>query len=167
MKEQDVHIVNMVSIGNKEYLVDAGYAAPFYKALPLGLKKDYIMKAGNYTYVLKAAPLKENTVMQMYYKNEMIHGYTINPLSREIFEFIQIIRESFNSNATFMNTLLLTRFDGEYFLRLENNHYSESNERVTREYTLVSQADLIDLIRDRFGIAANFSSVCLSEIQLI
>jgi len=35
MAKLDVHIVNVVKIGNREYLVDAGYAAPFAAPVPL------------------------------------------------------------------------------------------------------------------------------------
>ncbi len=37
MSDPDIHIVNIVKIKNREYLVDVDYAAPFAEPLPLDL----------------------------------------------------------------------------------------------------------------------------------
>ena len=46
MKNPDVHIVSVVNIENREFLIDTGYAAPFSEPIPLNLLNDYIIDMG-------------------------------------------------------------------------------------------------------------------------
>jgi arylamine N-acetyltransferase len=41
MSQPDVHLVNVVRIDNREYLVDVGYAAPFLEPLPFDRDSDF------------------------------------------------------------------------------------------------------------------------------
>ncbi|MCD4745412.1 MAG: arylamine N-acetyltransferase [Bacteroidales bacterium] len=108
MKNPDVHIVNIVNIENREFLVDTGYAAPFSEPLPLDLLNDYSINMGNYRYILKPQNNNNRPQIELYRNGELIHGYRVNPQARNIGEFRQVIEDSFKESATFMNALLLT-----------------------------------------------------------
>ena len=45
MRTPDVHAVIMVNVDGREYLVDAGYGAPFLSPLPRDLATEYIVEA--------------------------------------------------------------------------------------------------------------------------
>ena len=51
MKDPDVHIISMVKVDGKEYIVDGGYAAPFLMPLPRDLKEDLVIKSGIENFV--------------------------------------------------------------------------------------------------------------------
>jgi arylamine N-acetyltransferase len=53
MSNPDVHMVIMVNVDGREYLVDGGYAAPFLSPLPRDLKEDYVVALGRDRYVLR------------------------------------------------------------------------------------------------------------------
>jgi N-acetyltransferase len=53
MSTPDVHMVSVVRIDGHEYLVDAGYAAPFLSPMPLDLSEDYVLHLGRDQYLLK------------------------------------------------------------------------------------------------------------------
>jgi hypothetical protein len=40
LKNTDIHVISMVRINGKEYIVDGGYTAPFLAPLPGDLIKD-------------------------------------------------------------------------------------------------------------------------------
>jgi len=46
MKKPDVHIVNLVTVDGKEYIVDAGYGAPFGEPVPRDLDKGFVIVSG-------------------------------------------------------------------------------------------------------------------------
>ena len=52
MSRPDVHLVNIVRVGDREFLVDAGYAAPFLAPMPLDLPTDYVLSLGHDRYIL-------------------------------------------------------------------------------------------------------------------
>ena len=52
MSAPDVHMVNIVRIAGREYIVDVGYASPFFEPLPRDLTNDHIVSFGDDTYVL-------------------------------------------------------------------------------------------------------------------
>ena len=53
MLHPDVHLVSVVSVEQREYLVDVGYAAPFLSPLPRDLTTDHLIVLGRDQYVLK------------------------------------------------------------------------------------------------------------------
>jgi N-hydroxyarylamine O-acetyltransferase len=52
MRRPDVHLVNVVSLGGREYLVDVGYAAPFIEPMPMDVPEAYDIRRGTDRYVV-------------------------------------------------------------------------------------------------------------------
>ena len=167
MKNPDVHIVNIVNIENREYLVDTGYAAPFSEPLPLDLSNDYIITMGNDRYVLKPQINNNRPQIKLYRNGELIHGYKVNPLARNIGEFRQVIADSFNEDATFMNSLLLTRFDSDHFIIIHNMTITESHGVVSEKISIDSINQLASVIENRFGMPKANVLESLSGFQML
>ena len=110
MSNPDVHLVSMVNLEKREYLVDAGYAAPFLTPLPRDLTADYTIVLGRERYVLKPQDASSCSRMELYRDGKLSHGYLAKPAPRQIHEFEQAIADSYREDATFMNALLLARF---------------------------------------------------------
>jgi len=52
MSQPDVHIVILVKLDGREYIVDVGYAAPFLEPIPRDLLIDYKISRGKDDYIL-------------------------------------------------------------------------------------------------------------------
>jgi arylamine N-acetyltransferase len=58
MRQPDVHLISTVNINGQEFIVDCGYAVPFFEPMRRDLNEDLIVSLGNETYLLK--PKNEN-----------------------------------------------------------------------------------------------------------
>jgi len=167
MKNPDVHIVNIVNIENREFLVDTGYAAPFSEPLPLYLLNDYTINNRNDRYILKPQNSNSRPQIELYRNEELIHGYRVNPKARNIGEFRQVIEDSFKESATFMNALLLTRFDYDNFIVIHNMTITESYGDVLKKNSLDSIEQLVSVINDRFNIPRTIVLESLDGFQML
>lgn len=152
MKSPDVHLVNIVAIENNEFLIDTGYSAPFSEPLPLNSLNEYSIDMGNDHYVLKPQNKNGHPQIELFRNGILKHGYIVNPRSRNIDEFQQVIEDSFEESAVFMNALLLSRFDYPNFITIHNMKIIESCGVVSKEHSLVSIDELTSVIENRFGI---------------
>jgi len=87
MKNPDVHIINIVTIEGREYIIDGGYAAPFLKPLPRFLKDDHVINLGPEKFILKPQDKNGLSKLEHYYNGELKHWYTAKPKQRTIEEF--------------------------------------------------------------------------------
>ena len=166
MKNPDVHIVSIVNIENREFLVDTGYAAPFSEPLPLDLLNDYSINMGLDRYILKPQTNNSYSKIELYRNGELKHGYRINPTARNIGEFRQIIEESFKESATFMNALLLTRFDNNHFIMIHNMTFIESYGNISKKNSIDTFEQLTSIINDRFCIPKPIIIESLDGLQM-
>ncbi len=166
MKSPDVHIVNIVTVDNREFLVDTGYAAPFSEPLPLGLSNDYSINMGNDHYVLKPQNNNTRPQIELYRDGALIHGYSVNPRARSIGEFRQIIEDSFKESSTFLNALLLTRFDADNFITIHNMTIIESHGNVSKKNSIDSIDQLTSVIENRFGIPGTIVLESIEGLQM-
>jgi N-hydroxyarylamine O-acetyltransferase len=166
MRALDAHIVTIAKIEDREFLVDTGYAAPFTEAIPLDLSYNYILELGNDSYVLKPWDNNKPRQLELYRNGVLSHGYSINPMPRHIGEFKQVIADSYNAAATFMNALLLTRFDASHFLIIHNMTMTEARGIVANNYPLGSTEQLISTIESRFGIPAEIVKESLTRLNM-
>ncbi len=120
MKNPDVHIVSMVKIGGRDFIVDGGYAAPFTEPLPGDLKEKYVITFGDEKYILNPGDESGYSKLEQYYKGELKHGYTAKPQPRKIEEFRNVIEDSFRDDATFMNAIMIAKFYANGSLVLRN-----------------------------------------------
>jgi len=183
MAERDVHVVNVVRIvndvnsvsgmknvdnGGRNYLVDAGYAAPFREPLPLDHSSDLVINSGRNRYVLKPFDSKTSRhPMEVYRDGILRHGYRINPAPKKIEDFQAVIAHSFREESTFLNSILVTRFDGDRFISIRNLSITESTPGELEERILESKKELAGVIEQRIGIPAEIILESISWIDLL
>jgi arylamine N-acetyltransferase len=163
--QPDVHIVNIVKLDGREYLVDTGNAAPFLQPLPRDLKSDYNVYSGNSRYVLKPQDDKGRSKMELYRDDKQIHCYTAKPAARGIDHFNDAIIDSFRSYSTFMNALLLTRFDKNKSLIIHNCNIIETEGKLYKKTKLNNRDDLISAVETYFAVPAEITKIGLSAIK--
>ena len=164
MSNPDVHLVSVVTVEKREYLIDAGYAAPFLTPMPRGLTTDYIIVLGRDRYVLKPQDAKGRSRMELYRDGNLKHGYLAKPVSRQIQEFDHVIVDSYRAGATFMNALLLVRFFPNRSLVIHNLTVIESQGTVSNTRTLASQDELGQVVYEYFAIPKEFTEDALREV---
>lgn len=152
MKNPDVHLVNVVTIDAREYLVDVGYAAPFLEPIPLDLTVEHSLRFGNTTYLIRPRDGFGRTRVELYRNGILRHGYIINPAPRRIDEFLPVIAESFAPNATFMNALLLVKFGPDESSVIHNKELIQVRRDDTNRTILRSNGELASVVHELFGI---------------
>ena len=165
MSNPDVHLVSVVSIEQKEYLIDVGYAAPFLTPLPRDLATDYVMVLGRDQYVLKPQDAQGYSRMELYRDESLKHGYSVNPAPRQIHEFEHIIVDSFREDSTFMNALLLARFYPNRSLVLHNLTLVESQGSAARIHALGSREELVQAAYTYFAIPKKIAREVVTDIR--
>lgn len=166
MAQPDVHVASLILLGGREYLVDAGYGAPFFEPLPRDLNHDYEIVLGNERYVLKPQDARGQSRLELHRRGKPVHGYVMKPAPRQIDEFARVIEESFAPSATFMNALVIVRFFAGRSLVLHNLKVIESEGATSRARQIASLSDLPDTIESQFGIPGAITREALSGRSL-
>lgn len=166
MSRPDVHIVNIVRDGGKEYIVDVGYAAPFLEPLPRDLSADYVVSLGTDRYVLSPKDATGHSRLTLFRDGAAHHGYLVNPMPRSIGEFSGVIADSFRPDATFMNAVLLVGFSAEGSTVLHNMTYIESKGNTATRISLKTTDELIAAIEKYFAIPRFISTVALDGLVM-
>jgi N-hydroxyarylamine O-acetyltransferase len=166
MSDPDVHLVSIVTLEQREYLVDVGYAAPFLNPLPLDLKQNYMVTLGRDRYVFRPRDNTGRSQMELYRDGSLKHGYCVNPAPRQIHEFRKQIEDSYRAESTFMNTLLLARFFPGRSLVLHNLTLIESQGTATKSHTLNGRDELVQAINDYFSISGELSETIVMSMPL-
>ncbi|MEE9553953.1 MAG: arylamine N-acetyltransferase [candidate division Zixibacteria bacterium] len=164
MENPDVHIVNIVRVDGCEFIADAGYAAPFIDPLPRDLRQDYVVELGRDRYVLEPRDDRGRSRMVLYHDNHPKHGYVVNPVPRTIDYFEKTIAESFRDSATFMSAILLTRFERNKAIRVNNLSVIRSEGTEYSIEKLESKDQLPPIIEDIFGIPQEISREAIARV---
>jgi len=165
MANPDVHMVSMVTVEGREYLVDAGYAAPFLAPLPRDLSQDHVIALGRDRYVLKPQDEEGRSRLEFYRNGQPKHGYIARPTPRPIEHFNSVIEDSFADHATFMNALLLVRFLSSsrssviHNLELIESHGTES--RINR---IDNRVELVRVVERHFEIPRTIVAEALADL---
>ncbi len=165
MNKPDVHIVSIVTIDDREYIVDVGYAAPFFEPMPRDLTKEFEINFGEDRYVLLPREANGYSQLQHYKNGSLVHGYAVNPKARDIAEFESVIKASYNEKSSFMNSIMLVKYgmDSSHLIRnfssieFQNNSYKKRN--------LKDSDELANEIKNIFGIPEEMSQVSLSYLS--
>jgi len=152
MRTPDVHVVSVVTVDGREYLVDAGYGAPFLSPMPRDLATDYVVELGRDRYVLRPQDAEGRSRLEMYREGQRKHGYVVKPAARRIEEFRQVIAGSFRPDATFLNSLLLTRFYLDRSVMIHNWTLVESKGSESIVRPLASRDQLIVTAEEHFDM---------------
>lgn len=164
MSNPDAHLVSMVTVEKREYLVDVGYAAPLLIPLPRDLATDYTIVLGRDRYVLKPQDVRGSSRLELYRDGNLKHGYLAKPIPRQLHDFEQGIADSYCEDATFMNALLLARFFPNRSLVIHNLTVIESQGTVSSIRTLASHDELGRVIFECFGIPIEFTIDAMNEL---
>jgi arylamine N-acetyltransferase len=164
MANPDVHLVNMVSVGGREFIVDAGYAAPFLEPLPRDLPQDYEIILGRDRYVLKPQDEMGCSFIELYRDGQLKHCYLAKPIPREINHFDRVIEDSYRDSATFMNALLLVRVFRNRSVVIHNLSFIESEGIDYRVHQLSSREELPRVVEEHFGIPQDIMALTVAEL---
>lgn len=151
MKKPDVHIISIVTIDQKEYMLDCGYAAPFFEPIPLDSDKDLEISLGYEKYLVKPKDNFGRTKVEQYFKDELQHWYVAKPQERKIEDFRQVIEDSYSDDAVFMNAIRITKFLENGSLVLKNLSLTEirGNKSSSKK---ISRYEIPLVIQENFGI---------------
>jgi len=166
MNKPNVHFVNLIKIEGKEFIVDVGYAAPFWEPLPRELSVDYKLTIGTDEYVLSPKDARGYSQLTLYRNGIPCHGYRMNPTPRRIEEFADIVASSFLPIATFMNCVLLVGFGRDYSNVLHNMMHLEIIGKTVRRKSITSIEEVIDTIEKIFTISPDISHVALEGLSM-
>lgn len=164
MSEPDVHIVSIVRLHGCEYLIDVGYAAPFFEPLPRDRGHD--IRFGACTYRFEPRDDRGRSRLTMTRDGRRVHGYLVDPTPRPLSHFREVIEDSYRSHATFMNAVLVERFRPGGSVRIHNLTVTETeDDRVTRS-TLADRDELVVAIEKHAGIPAALVREAIDGVSL-
>ena len=166
MKERDVHIVNLVKVEGREFIVDVGNAAPFMSPIPRDLSIDYKLSFGTDEYILNPMDSTGCSRLTLYREGIANHGYLMNPIPRNIKEFAHVVSSSFRPESTFMNCVLLVHYGKNYSNVLHNLMFIESRGSKVRKNSLKTTEDLIIAIEKKFAIPNSVSRIALEGLYI-
>ena len=164
MRTPDVHLTIVVKLEGHEYLVDAGYGAPFLTPMPRDLDTDYVIRLGRERYILQPQDALGRSRLAMHRDGQPLHGYLVKPTPRKIEEFAQVIADSFRPTATFLNALLLTRFYPDRSVVIHNLTLVESQGCESVVHQLGSRDELVARIEEHFGMPRLIVAEAVSEL---
>jgi len=163
MKNPDVHIVSMVKIGGRDFIVDVGYAAPFSKPLPGDLKENYVITFGDEKYILNPRDESGFSKLEQYYKGELKHGYTSKPQPCKIDKFRNVIEDSYRDEATFMNAVMIAKFyeNGSIVLRNLTLIRTDRNKVKTQS---IQRDEIAAVVEKYFGMPQQIVDEAVNEL---
>lgn len=166
MRNPDVHIISMVNIDGKEYIVDGGYAAPFLEPLPRSLNEDYVINLGKEKYIIK--PKDENgiTKVEQYFNGKLQHWYSAKPNPRKIEEFQKVIEDSYTDDATFMNAIRIRRFNENGSVSLRNFILMETKSTDVNSNE-INREKLSAIVLEKFGMPEHLVKEAIESIKEI
>lgn len=166
MSAPDVHMVNIVRLDGRPWLVDVGYAAPFLAPLPLDAAEDQEIRWGRERYVLRPRDAAGRSRLEVHRDGEMRHGYVVNPRPRRVEEFAQVIADSFADGATFMHALLVARFWPTRSVTLRNLTLIEAEGARYRLQDVPRREGLPEVIEEHFRIPRDIARQALHGVDL-
>ena len=165
MTKPDVHIMNIVTLNGHEYIVDAGYAAPFLVPLPRDSKEDFVIEQGEKKYLIKPQDENHRTKVEMYEQNEFRHSYIAKPEARKIEDFKEPIKDSYSGKSTFIHSLFLTRFYEDSTFVIFNLKSFEYSNNGTVVYDIKSRNELVETVNTKFNIPVDIIESVLGEYK--
>jgi arylamine N-acetyltransferase len=166
MSKPDVHVVSIVRLEGREYLVDVGYGAPFFEPMARGLDCEHEIIFGRNRYALHPQDGRGRSRMDHFHDGQLIHGYVVKPAPRQIEDFNDVIRDSYSELATFMNVVVIERFFPDRSVRIHNFSLTESMPDHATTTRLADREELVDAIEHHVGIPADIVREAVEDIAL-
>lgn len=161
-----MHIVNIVKINQKEYLADAGSAAPFFNPVPLFLNVNYEVARGRELYVFEPGDALGRTKMRYFRNGAFKASYIVDPEPKNIADFHPAISDSFNPDSLFMNSVYLANINTEYTQSIHNFTLLKSQGKATEKTRLEGKEQVVQKISEIFSIPADISEIVVSDIEM-
>jgi arylamine N-acetyltransferase len=166
MSKPDVHVVSVVRLEGREYLVDVGYGAPFYEPMARDLDHEQEIVFGRNRFLLHPQDDQRRSRVDHFLDGELIHGYVAKPEARTIDHFDRIIRDSYSDAATFMNVVVVERFFADRSLRFHNFDLTESTPHGATATRLADRSQLVEAIEHHCGFPAEIVRQAIADIAL-
>jgi arylamine N-acetyltransferase len=166
MSKPDVHVVSILRLEKREYLVDVGYGAPFYEPMARDLDHEQEIVFGRNRFVLHPRDGLGRSRMDHFLDGELIHGYEVNPVPREIDHFEGIIRHSYSAEATFMNVVVVEKFFPGRSIRFHNFTLTESTPDGATKNRLKDREELVEAIEHHCGFPSEIVRRAIADIAL-
>jgi arylamine N-acetyltransferase len=166
MSRPDVHVVSIVRLQGREYLVDVGYAAPFFEPLPRDLATDHEIRFGACRYVLAPQDCRARSRLTVFRHGQEIHGYQARPEPREIGHFREVIAASYRDAATFMNAVVVERFFPGRSVRIHNLSLTESTSDRASVTRLADRDELIQAVERHAEMSADIIRAAVEGVTL-
>jgi arylamine N-acetyltransferase len=166
MTRPDVHVVSVVRLEGREYLVDVGYGAPFFEPMARDLDIEQEIVFGRNRYVLHPQDGRGRSRMDHYRDGDLIHGYIAKPEPRKIEHFDEVIRHSYTDAATFMNVVVVERFFPDRSLRFHNFDLTESTGHGTTTHRFANKEQLAEAIEHHCGFPGEIVREAIVDIAL-
>jgi arylamine N-acetyltransferase len=166
MSNPDVHVVSIVHLDRREYLVDVGYGAPFFEPMARDLDRELEIAFGRNRFVLHPQDGRGRSRMDHFRDGELIHGYVAKPEPREIGHFDEIIRHSYSSAATFMNVVVVERFFDTHSVRFHNYTLTESTKNGAFTTELAGRNELAAALEGHCGFPREIVLDVIADITL-
>jgi len=165
MSVPDAHLVSVIIFGDKKYLADVGYGAPFFNPIPLNLKENYNIAFGNDNYVMLPKNTEGQSELKQYRDNLLKHGYILKTYARSIDEFDYVIKDSFRNSSTFLNRITIIKYDLESAMRVQNYSLIETRNSLVRKTQLINKDQIIDQIIQSFAIPKHIIQESVNSIN--
>ncbi len=166
MSKPDVHVVSIVRLEGREYLVDVGYGAPFYEPMARDLDSEHEIVFGRNRYALRPQDGQGRSRMDHFHDGRLIHGYVVRPVPRQIQHFNDVIRDSYSDAATFMNVVVIERFFSDRSVRFHNFTLTDSTPDDATTTRLADREELVVAVEHRVGIPADIVREAVEGIAL-
>jgi len=114
--------------------------------------------------VLKPQDANGCSRLELYRDGVLRHGYVAKPAPKTIEDFSKVIAASFSADATFLNSVLLTRFYPGRSVLIHNLTLVESEANKSTMHALANRAQLIEVIERRFGIPPEIVSEAVNQL---
>lgn len=164
MSMPDVHLVSIIDLEERQYMVDMGYAAPFLAPMPRDLETDHIIELGTDRYVLKPQNAAGRSRLEFYRNGKLKHGYVANPAPRQLADFERVIADSYLDEGTFINAILLARFYPGRSVVIHNLSVRESQGSESTVRTLANRNELVEVVAEHFGIDPRYTKDAIGEL---
>lgn len=164
MKNPDVHLISVVKIDDRQYILDGGYAAPFFRPLPIDLTTDHVIALGSEKYIVRPKDENGRIKVEQFSNNKLQHWYTADLQPRKIDEFRKVISDSYGNDAVFMNAVRISKFSEGGSLVLKNLMFTETDgsKSVTKKLT---RDELPDFVGEKFGMPVNLVKQAIAGIK--
>lgn len=160
----DVHAAIVVAAGGREWLVDAGNAAPLLAPLPLDLDAPLVLRWGSGAWVLRPRDAAGRVAVEVWRDGARVHGYLLKPGQVTPATFDRVVRASFAPAATFMTAVLLVRCFPRRMVRILNLEVTRSTRARSRSETLSDRRALVAAVEAEIGIPARIAAEAIAGI---